>query len=135
MTNVDNLEATKIIEQYKNLWQIEACFRMKKFNNRIRPIYHWTPKHVKAHIAICFMAFTCQKYLHYRLNLQKKPLSIEEIRNALVHVQLSILYDTSKDCYYGLPSKKTDHAKSMYKLLDVKHDITPFFIPSNEMKM
>jgi len=134
ITNIEHLDESEIIEQYKNLWQIEACFRVQKTNLKIRPIYHWTPKRVQAHIAICFMAFTCQKYLHYRLAVQKKRLSIEEIRNALVHVQLSVLYDHQRDCYYGLPSKKTDHARDIYNLLKINTGITPFVIPTDSLK-
>ena len=116
------------------MWQIEACFRVQKTDLKIRPIYHWTPNRIKAHIAICFIAFTCQKYLQYRLSLQKKPLSIEEIRSALVHVQLSILYDTSRNCYYGVPSKKGDEVKAIYKLFKLSTDKTPFLIDKDKCK-
>ena len=35
---------------------------------KIRPIYHWTPQRVRAHIAICYMAFCCVQHLRMQLN-------------------------------------------------------------------
>jgi len=72
LTNVEDMSKAKIIENYKGLWQIESCFRVQKHDLKIRPIFHWTPRRVKAHIGICYMAFCCQQYLRYRLKLQKE---------------------------------------------------------------
>ena len=131
ITNVKGLSHEEAISHYKNLWQIESCFRVQKTDLKIRPIYHWTPNRVRAHIAICFMAFTCQQYLSYRLRLQKNTLSIEQVRNALTHMQLSILQHKETKCYYGVPSIVNEDAKSIYKILRIKYDTVPFLIPEN----
>ena len=46
---------------YNNLWQVEESFRITKHDLKIRPIYHWSPKRVKAHLAISFTAYMLTK--------------------------------------------------------------------------
>ena len=132
ITNITDRPSEEILRQYKNLWQIESCFRVHKTDLKIRPIFHWTPKRIRAHIVVCFIAFTCYQYLAYRMQLAKTSLSLETMRNALMHVQLSILKDESKNCYYGLPSRINEQAKMIYKALNLKYDPTPFFIEANK---
>ena len=50
------LSDNEILEQYNNLWQVEQSFRITKHDLKIRPIYHWKPHRVKAHLAISFIA-------------------------------------------------------------------------------
>ncbi|MFV1969105.1 MAG: IS1634 family transposase, partial [Pirellulaceae bacterium] len=52
ITSAAKLSAGEAIEQYRKLWQIEDCFRVAKHDLRIRPIFHWTPARVRAHILI-----------------------------------------------------------------------------------
>ena len=79
--------ATTILSQYRGLWQVEDTFRVSKHDLKVRPIYHWTPRRIQAHIAIAFMSLLCVRHLQYRMALQARPVSPEVIRNALVHVQ------------------------------------------------
>ena len=128
ITNNEEISHKEAFTQYKNLWQIENCFRIQKTDLKIRPIYHWTPRRVQTHIAMCFMAFCCQQYLSYRLKMQKINLSIEKIRDALVRVQVSIIKHKETKTYYGIPSKGCDDAKSIYKILRLKYDTVPYLI-------
>ena len=65
----DDLDTQDVIARYHQLWEIEACFRTNKHDLKIRPIYHWTPQRVRAHIAICYMAFCCLQHLRKRLKM------------------------------------------------------------------
>ena len=58
VTNNIALSNEELIHQYSNLWQVEESFRITKHDLKIRPIYHWKPSRVKAHLAISFMAYT-----------------------------------------------------------------------------
>jgi transposase len=127
-TNHRELSVEKVLEQYHGLWQVEESFRISKHDLRIRPIYHWTPERIKAHVAICFMAFTCARHLNYRIRLQKEPLSIEKTRQILTHVQLSILKDTHTGKQYGVPSLLTQEAKNIYHAVGLKITDVPFEI-------
>ena len=119
ITNNSELTDEEIISQYANLWQVEESFRITKHDLKIRPIYHWKPSRVKAHLAISFMAYALVRYLEYRVRLQYKKLSPERIRQILLSVQTSILYDTATDKKFAMPSKVSDDAKKIYKLMGV----------------
>ncbi len=128
ITNKKELSAEEILDYYHQLWQIEENFRISKHDLRIRPIYHWTPKRVKAHIAISFMALVCVRHLEYRVKRQYKKLSPEVIRNELLHSQCSILKDISTNKKYCLPSKTTQEMKKIYQTVGKKISSVPFEI-------
>jgi len=44
--------------QYRRPWEIEACFRINRYNLRIRPVFHRVKRRVRAHIAIRYMALS-----------------------------------------------------------------------------
>jgi len=128
ITNVQTMPAKEAFEQYRGLWQIEESFRLTKHDLRVRPIYHWTPRRIQAHVALCFMALVCIRHLSYRVNLQYQPLSPEIIRNELVHVQQSVLIHKTKGSRYGIPSKPTLHAQKIYQVMGEKLSATPFLM-------
>ena len=119
LTNNTILSNEELIHQYSNLWQVEESFRITKHDLKIRPIYHWKPSRVKAHLAISFMAYALVRHLEYRVRLQYKKLSPQKIRQILLSIQTSILYDTKTDRKFALPSKVSDDAKKIYKLMGV----------------
>ena len=129
MTNDMQLSVGQLIEQYHGLWQVEESFRISKHDLKVRPVYHWTPQRIKAHIAICFMAFTCARHLSYRLRIQKElNISIEKIRQTLVNIQLSILKDLKTGKHYGLPSTISQEARKIYHAVGIKLSDVPFEI-------
>ena len=119
LTNNTTLSNEELIHQYTNLWQVEESFRITKHDLKIRPIYHWKPSRVKAHLAISFMAYTLVRHLEYRVRLQYKKLSPQKIKNILLSVQSSILYDTKTDRKFSLPSRVSLDAKKIYNLMEV----------------
>jgi transposase len=127
-TNNFNLSHQAILEQYRGLWQIEESFRINKHDLRIRPVYHWTPKRIRAHIAIAFMAFTCVRHLEYRVATQYKKISPEKIKRSLLNVQASIIQDKQHDKQYLIPLATNTTAKQIYRILGIK-------LPSNIMRL
>lgn len=128
ITNADELSDKEAIDQYGHLWQVEEAFRVTKHDLKVRPVYHWKPRRVKAHIAIAFTAYSLVRYLEYRVKLQYIKLSPEEIRRNLIGVQTSVLYDKTKKIRYGLPSRISRHARKIYDILEVKRQFTPYII-------
>jgi transposase len=55
------LPAEDVYKQYRDLWFIERAYRITKGTLEIRPIFHFTPKRIEAHVCICFVAYiiTC----------------------------------------------------------------------------
>ena len=127
-TNHPTMTAKEIFSQYRGLWQVEESFRITKHDLRVRPIYHWTPKRVRAHLAIAFMAFSCVRYLEYRVTSQSKKLSPEVIRQSLLASQASILYDAKLNTSYLLPAALNSLTKELYRIIGIK-------LPTGVMKL
>jgi len=128
ISNAKDIANPEILEQYNNLWNVENAFRITKHDLKVRPVFHWKPRRVKAHLAISFTAYALVKYVEYRVKLQYKKLSPEVIRETLIRVQTSILYDKRKKIRYGLPSRISKYAQKIYQLLKVNHCLTPYII-------
>ncbi len=125
ITNMED-NPTKIFSHYKGLWQVEEGMRITKHDLQTRPIFHWTPDRIRAHVAICFMALVCVRHLTYRVGLQYQRLSAEVIRKELVHVQLSILQHQTTKQRYAIPSKPTQHGRKIYQTMGEKLSAAPF---------
>lgn len=128
VTNSADLSKQEILKQYNHLWEVENAFRITKHDLKVRPVFHWKPRRVKAHIAIAFVSYSLVKYLEYRVRLQYRKMSPEKIRQCLVRVQTSVLYDNVKRIRYGLPSRITQDARKIYKFCNVTQKLTPFII-------
>lgn len=128
LTNDMNLNHAEIIGQYHNLWQIEECFRITKHDLKIRPIFHWTPKRIRAHIAICFMSLVCVRHVSYRIKLQHEAMSPEKIRTALITSNLRIVKHKKTNNLYAIPSNASPEAVKIYKIFGKDYSKTPFAI-------
>lgn len=104
-----------IIKRYARLWVIEESFRINKHNLAMRPIYHFKPERIHAHIAICYMAFATMRLLEYQVNLTKKINSINQIREELRNIQASIYRHKITKDLYRMPGKFTHNARKIYE--------------------
>lgn len=68
LTNTD-LSAEDVCQQYNELWIIERAYRITKGTIEMRPIFHFTPKRIEAHVCICFAAYKVYKELERILKL------------------------------------------------------------------
>ena len=60
----DRLSAEDAVRSYKSLAQVERVFRCMKGNDlRVRPIFHHTEDHVRAHIFLCLLAYYVEWHL------------------------------------------------------------------------
>ncbi len=126
ITNLPDTDNATILSQYRGLWQVEDTFRVTKHDLKVRPIYHWTPARIRAHIAIAFMTLLCVRHLSYRMALQSRPVSPEVIRNALVHVQHSVLQHQRTKQRYAIPSTISDIARKLYAVMGLTRSTTPY---------
>lgn len=133
ITNSKELTPKELLEQYRGLWQVEESFRITKHDLKVRPIFHWTPDRVKAHLAISFMAFCCVRHLEYRVALQYKKMSPEAIRQELIRIQSSILKDKNGQRYV-IPSKAGTDGLKIYQVMGLKYSTTPYRLLSSKLK-
>jgi transposase len=72
------LKTDQIIENYRELWQIEKAFRISKTDLQIRPVYHRLQRRIEAHICIAFCAYKVYKELERQLKIKKVEWSAEK---------------------------------------------------------
>ena len=125
----DDLAPEAAIAQYHQLWQIETCFRTNKHDLKIRPVYHWTPRRIQAHIAICYMAFCCLQHLRKRLQMLGHPMSPARIRRELDKLQISILRRKGTREQYAMPRPATTDAKRILRCVGLSWNEAPFRMP------
>jgi transposase len=66
-TNDDTLDAEDIALGYTSMMLIEGCFRrMKTTGLQTRPIYHWRPHRIIAHVKLCVLALLLQRAAEIR---------------------------------------------------------------------
>ena len=69
----------EVYEKYSGLWVIENAFRVTKGTIELRPMFHFTPKRIQAHVAICFVAYKVYKELERILKIKQIDLSPDKV--------------------------------------------------------
>lgn len=87
-TNVKELSTKEVIQSYKNLAQVERAFRSIKDFIRLRPIYHYKPRRVKAHVFICVLAYLIEKIIDQGLSRRALPYKATKALELLDEVRL-----------------------------------------------
>lgn len=92
-TGQTDIAATKIIDAYKDLQEVESLFDDLKHFVDIRPIRHWRPHRVKAHVFLCILALLLKRLLEIKY-LQSKSMmrlmeEISKLKLVLYKVQYS----------------------------------------------
>jgi transposase len=106
----------EIIEQYRELWNIEKTFRISKSDLRIRPVYHYRKRRIEAHICIAFAACKVYKELERRLKMKKSKLSPEKVIDILKTIHaITLTLPQSKEKKLMLLDK-TDEQKMVLSL-------------------
>ena len=129
MTNTKDMDMKpeEVLAQYHGLWQVEDSFRIEKHDLRVRPVFHWTAKRIKAHIATCFVAFALIRFVQYKIKQKtSEAFSAERIREELYRIQDSVLINTADNLKYVIPSKPGKDAIKIYEAYNRKRHVAPF---------
>jgi len=118
VTNSD-LKALDIVSKYKNLWVIEESFRISKNDLEMRPIYHYTPKRIQAHILLCFISFAIVRFVQKKLLDHGYKYSVRNILDYINDVEAIVLHDTLMKEYYRLLSMPSEEIKIIYEVMDL----------------
>jgi transposase len=98
-TTDDKLTTQDVIREYKNLWEIESCFREIKDVIKIRPIHHQTTQRVKAHVFIAVIAYLIEKIIQRRIRstgMRITPQDTLKFSKSIKVVELEVLERTIK---------------------------------------
>jgi transposase len=124
----DKISSLEILTRYRNLWQIEDAFRVNKHDLKMRPIFHWTPKRIKAHVLICFVTYALVAFVRQRLSEKNLNISFEQAREELNSLQASVITDRKTNQRFLLPSKITKNQRIIYSAFGLKISEAPILL-------
>lgn len=109
-TNVAEAElgAEEAVRAYKGLSVVERAFRsLKRVDLHVRPIYHYLPERVRAHIFLCMLAY----YVEWHLREKLAPLLFDDEDPAAGEALRSSVVSPAQ----GSPSAqaKADHKRNV----------------------
>jgi transposase len=122
ITNIQQESSASLLLRYSKLWIIEESFRINKHTLKMRPIFHWKPERIHAHIGICYMTFSILRHLQYQINLIKK-VSIDTILDELLGVQASIYIHKKTKDRYRIPGYFSNNARKIYKAFSLERPL------------
>jgi hypothetical protein len=92
-SNDDTLTPEDLALGYKQLMQVEQCWRMLKSGLRMRPVYHWRPHRIHAHVSIAVLALLLTRMAEKRANdtwrnvaAQLQTIKVVEYERAEAHI-------------------------------------------------
>jgi len=120
VTNTD-LSTSEIIENYKELWQIEKAFRMSKTDLKVRPIYHRKAKRIESHLIISFCSYKVYKELERLLKVKNLDYSPEKAIDILksIYAMQTILPVSKKNA--EIIMAKNFEQKEILDAFDIKY--------------
>jgi hypothetical protein len=66
--SADTMAAAEAVQAYKDLARVERAFRcLKTVDLEIRPVRHWTPDRVRAHVFLCMLAYHVEWHMRQAL--------------------------------------------------------------------
>lgn len=119
-TSLADTPGQEVYAQYGGLWQIEEGFRVLKHTMAVRPVFHWTERRVRAHIAICFAAFAMLRILRRLYNTRhgaEDPISEGRLLAQLREVEVSVVRDHTTGRHFAIPSAANSTKIRLYKAL------------------
>lgn len=119
VTNISNPVAQDILNSYRGLWQIEQTFRIAKSSLQIRPVFHYTPRRIKAHFIICYMALAIMRHLEYILKNNKIALSLEQINFLLSQMNKVRIINSDNELFEILENPPPEIIP-IYQILNIK---------------
>jgi len=102
-TNLTSVNNQDIIDQYRQLWQVEKSFRIAKSDLKSRPIFHYKTESIKTHILICFMALAIAKYIEITTNvsINQAIKILKTVKDAKIEDKLTGEVVTFRSAYSG----------------------------------
>jgi transposase len=98
-TNDDSLSVADIALGYKGMWIIESCFRrMKTTGLEVRPMFHWMPQRIVAHVKLCVLALMIQRAAEIATDMTWRQIqaALEPIKAVRYAAEGKAIVQTSK---------------------------------------
>jgi transposase len=112
-SNDDTLTAEDMALGYKQLQRVEESWRTMKSGLRMRPVFHWAPHRIHAHIAISVLALLLERTIEHACQDTWR-----NIRDDLMHIQLAQLLSPNGTVWQV--TEPTASAAKRLKLLKIR---------------
>lgn len=93
-TNDDTLSSEDLALGYKQLLRVEACWRQLKSGLRMRPVYHYTERRIRAHVSLSVLALLLERVVETRASdtwrnvvAQLEAIKVVEYDNGSARIQ------------------------------------------------
>lgn len=116
----EELSASQVLEKYRGLWQIEEVFRIQKHDLQMRPIYHWKPRRIRAHILLCFLSYTLLNTIRQKLKDRGVSISIHALCDEISKREVTIIRHRRTGERFVIPSALKPMQKMIYQALNVR---------------
>jgi transposase len=84
VTNIRDITAQTLYQQYKQLWRIEDTFGELKGTLKARPIFHWRDHRIVGHLAMCFIALLCEAHVTKTLRARRSARDSKAIQADII---------------------------------------------------
>jgi transposase len=121
-----DLKAREVVESYKNLKEVEMLFDDLKNFVDVRPIRHWLPVRVRAHVFICVLALLLKRIfeIHYMGGkCIMEPL--EEISKSKL-IKYKVKFSKREDRSQTIPkvTNTTPLQKKYFKMIGIRNPMS-----------
>lgn len=132
VSNGSKLSIREALSRYRDLWHVEEAFRIAKSTLQTRPIFHWKPQRIKAHILICFITLFLEKFLELLLVKNNHALTPDKIRHALESVHTIFFEEKGSSKIAKMQSAISEDANAILTTLNISTiRNTEFVVPEN----
>jgi transposase len=87
-TNLEASDPAQLWSQYIQLTEVEAVIRTLKSDLAIRPIWHFTPKRVEAHVMVAFLGYCLWVCLKHKLKASAPSLTPWQLLDQFARIQM-----------------------------------------------
>ena len=98
-TNIEEINPLEFLSSYRGLWQVEQTFRIAKSSLEIRPVFHYSPRRIRAHFSICYMALALIRYVSFKLKKQDAYIPHEQLHLLLDRMRVMQIIDHKNDLF------------------------------------
>ncbi len=122
VSNSSGLTVAEALARYRELWHVEETFRIAKHNLKARPMFHWVPRRIRAHVLLCFVTLYLERFLEIQLRENGTPLPPEKIRHALAGVHSLCFEDKGIKKTGHIHSQLSSDATTIFQVLGLSTD-------------
>jgi transposase len=119
VSNNSKLTTSEALSRYRDLWQVEEAFRVAKSTLKTRPIFHWKPHRIRAHVLLCFMTLFLERFLELLLRKNNQYLTPDKIRHALSSVHTMYFKEKDSSKIGKMQSNISEDAEAILDTLNI----------------